>query len=81
MRKDEIKEIFEESASPSLNGGLAYKIWLTGVWDEEEKEDIEAFLIAYAFDGERDLFTDELLYHSRIFKFINERADPPPFTT
>ncbi|MBT2687593.1 hypothetical protein J7I93_05280 [Bacillus sp. ISL-47] len=75
MDRDQIEEIFYESGSQVLNSGLAYKVWLKGEWDTDNREDIEDFLSAYSFVGERELYADELLYHYRIFKYISEKNE------
>ncbi|WP_026584017.1 hypothetical protein [Bacillus sp. J33] len=73
MDREQIEELFDGSGSISLNSGLAFRIWLKGEWDTEAGEDVETFLNAYSFDGERELFADELLYHYRIFKYVTEK--------
>ncbi|KON86494.1 hypothetical protein AF332_06410 [Sporosarcina globispora] len=72
MEREQIEELFEESGYHDLNSQLAYKVWMTGIWDEEDEEKIEAFLDAYSFEGE-GILTDEFLYHYRIFAYIHEK--------
>ncbi|MCS0788119.1 hypothetical protein NX021_08045 [Cytobacillus firmus] len=69
MEREQIEELFEESGYPALNSKLAYKVWLTGVWDEEDEDKIEAFIDAYSFEGD-GIVTDDFLYHYRIFAYI-----------
>jgi hypothetical protein len=75
MNRERIEEIFDESGSPSLNSGLAFKIWLKGEWDSEGGEDIADFLNVFSFVEEKELYADELLCHYRIFKYITEKND------
>ncbi|MDF2037419.1 hypothetical protein P2R12_10700 [Cytobacillus oceanisediminis] len=74
MERERIEELFEESGYHGLNSRLAYKVWMRGVWDEEDEDRIEAFLDAYSFEGER-ILTDEFLYHYRIFAYIHEKNE------
>ncbi|MBU8771062.1 hypothetical protein [Cytobacillus oceanisediminis] len=74
MEREQIEELFEESGYPALNSKLAYKVWLTGVWDEEDEDKIEAFIDAYSFEGE-GIVTDDFLYHYRIFAYIHEKNE------
>ncbi|MGA5690106.1 hypothetical protein [Cytobacillus pseudoceanisediminis] len=69
MEREQIEELFEESGYHALNSKLAYKVWLTGVWDEEDEDRIEAFIDAYSFEGD-GIVTDDFLYHYRIFAYI-----------
>ncbi|MBN8201777.1 MULTISPECIES: hypothetical protein [Bacillaceae] len=74
MEREQIEELFEDSGYHGLNSKLAYKIWLTGVWDEEDEDKIEAFIDAYSFEGEA-ILTDNFLYHYRIFAYIHDKNE------
>ena len=74
MEREQIEELFEESGYAGLSSSLAYKVWMTGVWDGEDEDRIEAFLDAYSFE-EEGIFTGEFLYHYRIFAYIYERNE------
>ncbi|EWG09422.1 hypothetical protein [Cytobacillus firmus] len=76
MEREQIEGLFEESGNPGLNSKLAYKVWMTGVWDEEDEDRIEAFIDAYSFE-EEGIITGEFLYHYRIFAYIHERNELP----
>lgn len=78
MEREQIEELFEESGYAGLSSSLAFKVWMTGVWDGEDEERIEAFLDAYSFEGER-IITGDFLYHYRIFAYIHERNELPLF--
>ncbi|PAE25535.1 hypothetical protein [Bacillus sp. 7894-2] len=78
MERDQIEELFEESGYPGLNSKLAYKVWMTGAWDDADEDRIEAFLEAYSFEQE-GIITGEFLYHYRIFAYIHEKNDLPLF--
>jgi hypothetical protein len=76
VEREQIEGLFEESGYPGLNNRLAYKVWMTGVWDEEDEDRIEAFIDAYSFE-EEGIVTDDFLYHYRIFAYIHERNELP----
>ncbi|URM33672.1 hypothetical protein LLY41_04195 [Cytobacillus firmus] len=78
MEREQIEELFEESGYSGLNSKLAYKVWMTGAWDDADEDRIEAFLEAYSFEQE-GIITGEFLYHYRIFAYIHEKNDLPLF--
>lgn len=70
MDRQQIEDVFDSMGYYHLREKLPFKLWLSGVLNDEETGFLESFLETYSFEDDQGLLFDDFMFHLRIFKRI-----------
>lgn len=77
MNEQEIKDVLDHLGYYRLREELPFKLWLKGITDHCDPEELEQFLDIYQFEDEKPVTLSEFVNHFYTFMNVKRYNDLP----